>query len=95
MKILVTGTSGQIGSYVLERMHKHAVGVDLRHCPIKDLKDLVVQGDLRSYEFVREIVKDVDAVVHLAAQVSVENSWNNPVYDAENNVIATINLLVV
>jgi UDP-glucose 4-epimerase len=54
---------------------------------------LVIQGDLRNYEFVKRVVKDVDAVVHLAAQVSVENSWNNLVYDAENNVIATINLL--
>jgi len=58
------------------------------------LKDLV-QGDLRNYEFVREIVRDIDAVIHLAAQVSVENSWNDPVYDAENNIIATINLLKV
>ena len=95
MKVLVTGASGQIGSYVLERFVDKcdAVGVDLKPCPIKDLKDLVVQGDLRNYEFVRKIVKDVDAVIHLAAQVSVENSWNDPVYDAENNVIATINLL--
>ncbi len=95
MKILVTGASGQVGSYVLERFADKcdAAGVDLRHCPIKDLKDLVVQGDLRSYEFVRKVVKDADVVIHLAAQVSVENSWNDPIYDAENNVIATINLL--
>ncbi len=95
MKILITGASGQIGSYVLERFaDKHdTAGVDLKPCPIEDLKDLVVQGDLRSYEFVKKVVKDVDGVIHLAAQVSVENSWNNPVYDAENNVIATVNLL--
>jgi|Deesub1362A_J573_1020465.scaffolds.fasta_scaffold00471_31 UDP-glucose 4-epimerase len=95
MKILITGASGQIGSYVLERFADKcdAVGVDLRQCPIKDLKDLVVQGDLRNYEFMRGVVRDVDVVVHLAAQVSVENSWNDPVYDAENNIIATINLL--
>ena len=95
MRILITGASGQIGSYVLERFaDKHdTAGVDLKPCLIKDLKDLVVRGDLRDYEFVREIVKDVDSVIHLAAQVSVENSWNNPVYDAENNIIATINLL--
>jgi UDP-glucose 4-epimerase len=68
-----------------------AVGVDLKPCPIKDLS--VIQGDLRDYEFVKEIVRDVDAVIHLAAQVSVENSWNNPIYDAENNIIATLNLL--
>ncbi len=95
MKILITGASGQIGSYVLERfVDKHeAIGVDLKPCPIRDLRDLVFQGDLRDYKFVREIIKDVDAIIHLAAQVSVENSWNNPIDDVENNIIATINLL--
>jgi len=95
MKILVTGASGQIGSYVLERFADKydTVGVDLKPCPIEDFKDLVIQGDLRNFEFVKRIVKDVDAVIHLAAQVSVENSWKNPIYDAENNIIATINLL--
>ncbi len=95
MKILVTGAAGQIGSYVLENfVDKYdTTGVDFKSCPIKDLKDLVVQGDLRSYEFVRKVVKDVDVVVHLEAQVSVENSWNGPVYDAENNIIVTICLL--
>ena len=95
MKILVTGASGQIGSYVLERfLDKHeTVGVDLKLYPSKGLKDAVIQGDLRNYNFVRGIVRDVDAVIHLAAQVSVERSWNDPIYDAENNIIATINLL--
>lgn len=95
MRVLVTGTSGQIGSYVLEKFadEHEVVGVDLKPCPLKELEDLVVQGDLRDYEFVKDIARDVDAVIHLAAQVSVENSWNDPVYDAENNIIATINLL--
>ena len=35
----------------------------------------------------------MDVVIHLAAQVSVERSWNDPTYDAENNIIATVNLL--
>ena len=61
MRVLVTGASGQIGSYVLEGFaDKHdTAGVDLQPCSIKDLKDLVVQGDLRNYEFVRKIAKDV------------------------------------
>ena len=95
MRVLITGASGQIGSYVLERfVDKYdPIGIDLKPCQIRDLRDLIVRGDLRDYEFVKRIVKDVDSVIHLAAQVSVENSWNNPVYDAENNIIATINIL--
>ena len=95
MKVLVTGASGQIGSYVLENFADkfETLGVDVNPCPVRELRDLVIQGDLRDYGFVQRIAKDVDAVVHLAAQVSVENSWNDPVYDAENNIIATINLL--
>jgi len=92
---LVTGASGQIGSYVLENFADkfETLGVDVNPCPVRELRDLVIQGDLRDYGFVQRIAKDVDAVVHLAAQVSVENSWNEPVYDAENNISATVNLL--
>ena len=71
MKILITGASGQIGSYVLETFEDRwdVVGVDL-----KPHMDKVVQGDLRDYKFVERVVKDVDVVIHLAAQVSVERS---------------------
>ncbi|MEM1672058.1 MAG: NAD-dependent epimerase/dehydratase family protein [Archaeoglobaceae archaeon] len=86
--ILVTGSAGQIGSYVLESF-ENAYGVDLK--PFKDLPILI--GDLRDYEFVKRVVKGADILIHLAAQVSVEKSWKDPVFDLENNVIATINLL--
>lgn len=95
MRILVTGASGQIGSYVLERLADEydAVGVDLRTPAVRAIKDIVITGDLRDFNFVREIAGNVDVVIHLAAQVSVENSWKDPVYDAGNNIMATINLL--
>ena len=94
-KYLITGASGQIGSYVLERFLDKAevIGVDLRPSRIKELNDFIIIGDLRSREFVEKIVKDVDVIIHLAAQVSMERSWKDPIYDAENNIIATINLL--
>lgn len=38
-------------------------------------------------------MKDIDAVIHLAAQVSVERGWIDPAFDAENNIISTVNLL--
>ena len=96
MRVLVTGASGQIGSYVLELLAEkyEVIGVDLKPYPFnEEYGELVVTGGLRSFRFVRSIVKDVDAVIHLAAQVSVEKSWMDPAFDAENNIIGTINLL--
>jgi len=97
MKILITGASGQIGSYVLECFagKYEVIGVDLKPSSIRELNDLIVIGDLKDFKFVRNIVRDIDAVIHLAAQVSVERSWKDPVYDAENNIISTVNLLKV
>lgn len=93
--ILVTGASGQIGSYVFESLadREEVIGVDLKECPVKDLRAFFVLGDLRDEEIARKLVKDADVIIHLAAQVSVERSWEDPVFDAENNLIATINLL--
>jgi len=96
MKVLITGASGQIGSYVLEMLDKkyEVIGVDLKPYSFnEEFRELVITGDLRSSKFVRNLVKDVDAVIHLAAQVSVERSWMDPVFDAENNIISTVNLL--
>ena len=78
MKVLITGASGQIGSYVLEMLDKkyEVIGVDLKPYPFnEEFRELVMTGDLRSSKFVRNLVKGVDAVIHLAAQVSVERSW--------------------
>jgi UDP-glucose 4-epimerase len=95
MKVLVTGTSGQLGSYVGELIAEdHAVsGMDIRPCPYKALQALASKGDIRMPADVRKAVRNVDAIVHCAAQVSVERSIQNPLLDAETNVIGTLNLL--
>ena len=95
MKILVTGSSGQIGSYVCENlMRGHAVvGFDIRDQPYDSLKKLSVKGDIREPENVRAVLKGVEAVVHCAAQVSVVKSTQDPLYDASANVLGTVNML--
>ncbi len=96
MRILITGASGQIGSYVLELLAKkhEVIGMDLKPYQFNEkYRKLVITGDLRSSKFVRNLVKGVDAVIHLAAQVSVERSWMDPVFDAESNIISAVNLL--
>ena len=93
MRLLVTGSSGQLGSYVCEIMSDHVdvVGMDVRPPRVENITH--VGGDVRSRLDVRNALSGVDAVVHCAAQVSVERSIEDPFTDAERNENGTINLL--
>jgi UDP-glucose 4-epimerase len=95
MKILVTGSSGQLGSYVCESMTAthDIVGFDIRSQFHDSIGGISILGDITSREDVRKQLPGVDAVVHCAAQVSVERSIEDPIADAETNVLGTVNLL--
>jgi len=99
-KILVTGSLGQLGSYLSKDIFedgKEVIGLDNRINKLSDELDsinkITLKEDICDDKIVNKILDDVDAVVHCAAQVSVEKSLENPRYDAENNIIGTINLL--
>ena len=93
MRVLVTGSSGQLGSYVCESLlvGEDVVGIDLLPARVEGLS--VVEGDIRDPGIVRRALHGVDAVVHCAAQVSVERSTEDPFSDMEVNVRGTLNLL--
>jgi len=55
----------------------------------------LVKGDIRSFEQVRGIAKDVDVIIHVAAQVAVTTSIMNPRIDFEINMLGTFNVLEV
>lgn len=69
------------------------VGLDIRPSPYPGVKEITVEGDIRRPKDVRPVVKGVDCVVHCAAQVSVVRSFEDPMTDAETNVLGTVNLL--
>lgn len=95
MRVLVTGSSGQLGSYLCELlMRRHeVVGLDIRPQPFAVLKPFSVQGDIRIPADVRNALREVEAVVHSAAQVSVDKSIEDPITDAGVNVLGTVNVL--
>jgi len=95
LKVLVTGSSGQLGSYVCEELmgDSEVLGLDIRPQPFANLKASSIQGDITEPGDVRSALKGVKAVIHCAAQVSVEKSTQDPLSDARTNVLGTINML--
>jgi len=53
----------------------------------------LVKGDIRSFEEINAISKDVDTIVHTAAQVAVTSSLSDPRTDFEINALGTFNIL--
>lgn len=99
MKILVTGGAGFIGSHVVDRIigagHIPVVLDNLSYGTVDNLpSDVeVIRGDIRDRELVYRAVNGCEAIAHLAAQRSVVGSMKDPHFDAEVNVLGTINLL--
>jgi dTDP-glucose 4,6-dehydratase len=105
-KVLITGASGFIGSHTVESAldRGYSVRVFLRYNSTgyvgnlrflgKKLKEIEIYwGDIRDYTSVLRAVKGVDYVIHLAAQISVPYSFQNPIDFAMNNVVGTTNIL--
>ena len=90
MRVLITGSSGLIGSCLYEKLSSdyEVFGLDLKRSPCTN-----VVGDILDYDLVKRLVGKVDIVVHCAAQTSVDKSIRDPLFDAQNNIIGTLNLL--
>ena len=96
-KILITGGLGQIGSYLVDRLHACSQVTVLdnmssgsRYAVPEGVR--LVKEDILS-PIARDLAADHDVVIHAAAQISVVRSMQEPVFDAQNNVFGTINLL--
>lgn len=101
-KVLITGGAGFIGSHVADifLLNNYAVTavdnlVTGNTDNIKGKNINFFNTDIRNKEKLEEIFKDQrpDYVLHLAAQVSVSSSVEDVLYDAEENIIALINIL--
>ncbi|MEA1985232.1 MAG: GDP-mannose 4,6-dehydratase [Euryarchaeota archaeon] len=96
-RILITGGLGQVGSYLVDHFHPAAevtVLDNLSSTTREEIQENVtlITDDIRS-EVARELVADTDIVIHTAAQISVARSMEEPLFDADNNVFGTLNLL--
>jgi nucleoside-diphosphate-sugar epimerase len=80
-KILVSGASGFIGSHLMEVLD-NAIGYDLKS-----------GQDIRDPEQLYSYMKNVDIVVHLAAETSIAQCWNDPVNFYSHNILGTATVI--
>ncbi|MCP9461372.1 MAG: NAD-dependent epimerase/dehydratase family protein [Nitrospira sp.] len=100
MKVLVTGGAGFIGSHVVDRLveegHEVVVVDDLSTGKRKHVNRAAVlyKLDVQSGRLEKVFRNERPSIViHLAAQVSARQSIENPILDAQVNVLGTMNVL--
>lgn len=101
MKILVTGGAGFIGSWVSEEYLKNGHEVliidNLSTGKKENLPDGAdfIECDIKDKDYIQKVFKDFqpEIVNHHASQINVRASVENPVFDAETNVVGSINVL--
>lgn len=107
-KILVTGGAGFIGTnlvlsllqdrktsvIILDNLSRAGSEQNLTFLLDRHFENLqFIKGDVRNFGLLKEITKGVNCIFHLAAQVAVTGSIENPLEDFEVNAMGTLYLL--
>lgn len=107
MNILVTGSDGFIGSHLTERLVREGHQVKafvfynsfnawgwLDSLPKEVLSKIeIFQGDIRDPNGVKQAMKGVDVVYHLAALIAIPFSYHSPDTYVDTNIKGTLNVL--
>ncbi len=101
LRILITGCTGFVGSYLVERCRQRypratlfgLAGQVAPHLPQDTLH--VLKADISRREEVQQVVAQAqpDLIFHLAAQSSVALSWQDPLGTLKVNAEGTVHLL--
>ncbi len=106
-KVLVTGADGFIGSHLTQQLIKEGYDVTafclynsfgswgwLENIPKEEKKALnVILGDIRDPNGVKDAMKGIDTVYHLAALIAIPFSYTSPDSYVDTNIKGTLNVL--
>lgn len=107
LKVLITGADGFIGSHLTEALVNSGFDVRAFVCynsfnsngwldsVSNDLKKKIdfFPGDIRDPNGVREAMKGIDVVFHLAALIAIPFSYHSPDSYIDTNVKGTLNII--
>jgi NAD dependent epimerase/dehydratase len=107
LKILITGADGFIGSHLTEALVNSGFDVRAFVCynsfnsngwldtVSNDIKEKIdfFPGDIRDPNGVREAMKGIDIVFHLAALIAIPFSYHSPDSYIDTNVKGTLNII--
>jgi UDP-glucose 4-epimerase len=101
MKCVIFGGGGFIGSAIADRLLKDGHALRIFERPrVKPYREFAkgervewVTGDLMSTHDVGDAVEGADAVLHLISTTLPKSSNDDPIYDVQTNLVATLQML--
>jgi len=95
-KVLVTGSSGFIGSHVADVLEEQGYSVvlfDTVSSKYKSKYQEEIIGDILKPEDIENAIEGCDVVYHFAGQADIGSSSEDPTKTIHNNIIGTQNIL--
>lgn len=100
MRVLVTGGAGFIASHIVDKL----IAADHQVVVVDNLStgnkaNLNAQATFIEMDILDDKISEVfaqekpDVVIHHAAQIDVQRSLNEPVFDGQVNILGTVNIL--
>ena len=95
-RVLVTGSSGFLGSHIADTLTEKGYKVILFDCEPSKWKNSnqeEIIGDILNFDDVCSAIKDCDVVYHFAAQADIDSADKSPIQTLEPNILGTLNVL--